>query len=295
MSRKNRHQEDMEFEYEVPADFDEDQEQVIYVDENGNPVDEEGNPVNYVDEDGNPIVFEQPSEAPAEQYVDPFEEEAIVEQPEEVEEILYVDENGNPVDEEGNPIVYVDENGNQVDADGNPIEYVDEQGNPIDPTNQEVVMEVIDENNDEYKEDTIFEPYGDEEVVEEVFEQQPVQAYEPTPSEFVPQPNVQMYQENNQQGYNPVAFQPTNETIITPVAPGVEAVTYVEYERILPDEVMKEERVLDNSRVTPINFIERKYGQNKGVRNERAYVEYELEHPYGKINCKPVSDVEDSE
>ena len=327
MSRKNKRQEEMEFEYELPADFDEEPEQVIYVDENGNPVDEQGNPVSYVDENGNPIVIELPKddsepavievvqdnnteevleepvveeeeviieEAPVEEVV---EEEVILDASEELEEIIYVDEDGNPVDENGNPIVYVDENGNPID--------------PLDASsNQEVVMEVIDEDNDEYKEDTIFEPYGDEEeAVEEVVEvqpepvptptptpmPQPTPVVQPNPSNFQPQPNVQMYGSNNQHGYNPVAFQPTNETIVRQIRPGLEEVTYVEYERILPDEVMNEKRILDNSRVTPVNFIERVHGQDRGVRPERGYVEYELEHPYGRISCNPVSKVEDSQ
>lgn len=51
--------------------------------------------------------------------------EYVDEDTEVLEVIEYVDEDGNPVDEHGNPIEYVDEDGNPLDGTGAPIEYVD--------------------------------------------------------------------------------------------------------------------------------------------------------------------------
>ena len=145
------------------------QEEVQYVDENGNPVEAPAEevveatleePAQEVTEE----IAEEPQESPQEEALEetPVEiteepqneenepeeaqiEEETVEAPaeEQAEEpVEYVDENGNAVDADGNPIdgpvQYVDENGNPVDENGNPldgeapVEYVDENGNPVD-------------------------------------------------------------------------------------------------------------------------------------------------------------------
>ena len=145
------------------------QEEIQYVDENGNPVEAPAEevveatleePAQEVTEE----IAEEPQESPQEEALEetPVEiteepqneenepeeaqiEEETVEAPaeEQAEEpVEYVDENGNAVDADGNPIdgpvQYVDENGNPVDENGNPldgeapVEYVDENGNPVD-------------------------------------------------------------------------------------------------------------------------------------------------------------------
>lgn len=84
------------------------EEEIEYVDENGNPIEyeyEEEVPaeeaIEYVDEEGNPVEYEE--EAPAEETVE------------------YVDEDGNPVEYEEE--VPAEETVEYVDEDGNPVEY----------------------------------------------------------------------------------------------------------------------------------------------------------------------------
>ncbi len=262
MSKKNKKQAEMEFTYEMPEDFEDQEEQVIYIDENGNTIDEQGNPINYVDEDGNSIQLDLPAS----------EEVSADEEVKSADDIVI----------EETPIL----------------------------EHEEVQMEAIDQANDEYKEDEIFEPYTDEELIEHpevIIEEitpvvEPEIQQQPVFEETVQNDNQQNYQEStptnyqmNSQQYEPVAFQPTNKTIIRQIAPGIEEVTYVEYERVLPEEVMQVNRILDNNHVTPINFIERKRARYSNTKEDRIYVEYELDHPYGKLVCKPVSKIDDSE
>ena len=93
--------------------------EVVYVDEEGNPVDADGNPL---DEEGNPLVEEEPAplEAAADAASQVEGEEAGAADDEDVE-VVYVDEDGNPVDADGNPLPAEDE-----------VVYVDEEGNPVD-------------------------------------------------------------------------------------------------------------------------------------------------------------------
>ena len=86
------------------------EEEIEYVDENGNPIEyeyEEEAPaeetVEYVDEDGNPVEYEE--EAPAEETVE------------------YVDEDGNPVEYEYEEETPAEEGVEYVDEDGNPVPY----------------------------------------------------------------------------------------------------------------------------------------------------------------------------
>ena len=134
--------------------YEEDEDvEIVYVDEDGNPVDADGNPLEgedveiiYVDEDGNEI---SPDESVEYVYVD---EDGNPVMGDADDEVVYVDEDGNYTDAQGRPVafsdddeevevVYVDEDGNEVDHDeqGNPVEdedveivYVDADGNPVD-------------------------------------------------------------------------------------------------------------------------------------------------------------------
>jgi hypothetical protein len=87
------------------------EEEIVYVDEEGNPLTDQDTPADsviYVDEEGNEVDVQ---------------EEEIVQ---------YVDEEGNPIEPDDGDTVYVDEEGNEIQQEEEVI-YVDEEGNPVSP------------------------------------------------------------------------------------------------------------------------------------------------------------------
>ena len=140
--------------YVTRAEPAEDDEEIVYVDQDGNEIDPselEEDEVVYVDEDGNEIAPEDlPDELTGEVGADDEGEENVV----------YVDEDGNEIDPselEEEDVVYVDEDGNEIDPselEEDEVVYVDEDGNEIAP--EDLPDELTGEAGDEGEENVVY-------------------------------------------------------------------------------------------------------------------------------------------